>query len=246
MVEKKDKSVAPTSRSAGLQQPAGRAIDAFLSNARRLAPTATGQGGHLVFALDATMSRQPTWDMATGLQAQMFKTAADVGGLSVQLVYFRGLTECRASPWVAEADALTRLMTKIDCRGGHTQIGKVLSHVRREAAVRPVRVLVFVGDAMEENIDDLAVRAGELGLLGIKAFMFQEGRDPAAAAAFKEIARLTGGVYAAFDAGAPECLAGLLKAAAAYAGGGRAALEDLAKREAGEAKRLLTQMGPRS
>lgn len=243
MVDKKDSKI--TLGSGGVPQGQDKAIDAFLSSAKRLAPTATGKGGHLVFALDATMSRQPTWDLATGLQAQMFRTAAEVGGLSVQLVYFRGLAECRASPWVADASALTRLMTKIDCRGGHTQIGKVLSHVRREAASRPIRVLVFVGDAMEESIDDLAVRAGELGLLGIKAFMFQEGRDPAAASAFKEIARLTGGAYASFDAGAPDRLASLLKAAAAYAGGGLAALENLAKQETGEARLLLTQMGSR-
>ena len=101
------------------------------------------------------MSRQPTWDLACELQAEMFDAAGAVGGLSVQLVYFRGLGECRASSFVADAQALRDLMVKIDCRGGQTQIGKVLAHVRREAEKRPIAALAYVGDAMEENPDAL-------------------------------------------------------------------------------------------
>ena len=36
------------------------------------------------------MSRQPSWDLALELQADMFKAVKAVGGLDVQLVYFRG------------------------------------------------------------------------------------------------------------------------------------------------------------
>ena len=35
----------------------------------------------LIFALDATMSRQPTWDTACQLQGQMFSTAGKLGTL---------------------------------------------------------------------------------------------------------------------------------------------------------------------
>jgi hypothetical protein len=94
---------------------------------------------------------------------------------------------------------------------------------------------------MEENPDRLAALAGELALLGVKAFMFQEGRDPAAQRTFSDIARLTGGAYSAFDAGASARLEALLRAAAAYAAGGHAALA----REAGSdpaARLLLSQM----
>src|SRR5467141_964471 len=98
-------------------------IDAFLTRVRTLAPTtAPGQRGRLIFALDATMSRQPTWDSACRLQADMFREAASIGGLDIQLVYYRGLSECRASRWVSETEHLADLMTRIDCRGGHTQI----------------------------------------------------------------------------------------------------------------------------
>ncbi len=224
----------------------GRAeVDAFLNKARQVEAVAPAPGaGRLIFALDATMSRQPTWDMACALQGQMFAACAALGGLGVQLVYFRGMGECRSSSWVGDPRRLTELMSRIDCRGGHTQIGRVLAHIRDEARRQPVRAFVFVGDAMEENADDLCALAGELGLLGIKAFMFQEGHDLAAATAFREIARLTGGSYARFNAGSAAQLLDLLKAAAFYAAGGRAALQRLAESEAG-ARALLTQMGNR-
>jgi hypothetical protein len=219
--------------------PAG--VDAFLHAAKAISPRRDGKRGRLVFALDATMSRQPTWDLACRLQGEMFAQAGQAGGLDVQLVYFRGFSECRASRFVADPRSLTGLMERIGCRGGHTQILRVLDHVRGETRDKPVHALVYVGDAMEERLDDLCALAGELGLSGVKAFMFHEGGDPAAERAFREIARLTGGAYARFDASAPAELAALLRAAAAYAAGGRMALEDLARRDAG-AQRLLGQM----
>jgi len=66
------------------------------------------------------MSRQPTWDQACSLQAEMFREAAAVGGLDIQLVYYRGFGECRASSWIGDSDRLGALMSGIDCRGGQT------------------------------------------------------------------------------------------------------------------------------
>ena len=218
-------------------------IDAFLAQVKGLAPaTAPGGRGRLIFALDATMSRQPTWDTACRLQADMFREAASIGGLDVQLVYYRGLVECRSSPWVSQADRLAGLMERIDCRGGHTQIGKVIAHARRETQKTKVRALVFVGDAMEEKLDDLCHAAGELGLLSVPAFMFQEGGDPIAEQAFREIARLSHGAYCRFDPGAAHQLGELLRAAAAYAAGGMRALADLSARRDAGAIKLIRQM----
>src|SRR5262249_37501281 len=119
-------------------------IDAFLDQIRALGPARqTGTRGRLMFALDATMSRQPSCDAACTLQADMFREAAAIGGLDVQLVYYRGLTECRASQWVSQPEALGRLMERIDCRGGHTQIGKILGHARKESQATKVQALVF-------------------------------------------------------------------------------------------------------
>lgn len=217
------------------------AVDAFLEKADALAP-ARGCG-RLIFALDATMSRQPTWDLAQSIQGEMFRATAGQGGLEVQLVYFRGFDECRASRFVNGGEGLGRLMAGISCQGGKTQIGRVLNHARDEARAAPVGALVYIGDAMEENVDSLARTAGELGLLGVKSFLFQEGADPAAAAAFRELARLTGGAYAVFDASAPHRLRELLAAVAAYAAGGLPALEKRAKSGEDAARLLLAQIG---
>ena len=63
--------------------------------------------------------------------------------------------------------------------------------------------------------------------------MFQEGHDVAAEQAFREIARLTGGAWCRFDPGAAAQLRELLRAAAAYAAGGREALLRLSKTGSG-------------
>jgi len=235
------------SKDASKQTPAPAStrpeIEAFIEKVRGLGPAGTaGKRGRLIFALDATMSRQPTWDTACALQADMFREAASIGGLDIQLVYFRGLGECRASGWVAGTERLAELMSGIDCRGGHTQIGKVLSHARQEHGKQRVQALVFVGDAMEEAIDDLSQAAGELGLLGVPVFMFQEGGDPVAESAYREIARLSRGAYCRFDTGAAHELRELLRAVAAYAAGGIKALTDLSARKAGGARLLLAQL----
>jgi len=240
---RKDAAVGEDAANAPLARATGAsAVDAFLEKANRLAPAAEGARGRLVFALDATMSRQPTWDAAQALQGEMFATAAAHGGLDVQLVYFRGLQECRASAFVGGGSGLAALMAKIDCRAGRTQIAKILRHTLDEAKAARVGALVFIGDALEENADALAHHAGELGLRGVKAFMFQEGADSVARAAFREIARLSGGAYAAFDAGAPARLADLMNAAAAYAAGGLPALEKRAGEGRGAAQLLLSQL----
>jgi hypothetical protein len=211
----------------------------FVRRMKEIAPRSATGRGRLIFAMDATMSRQPTWDMALALQADMFETVKAVGGLDVQLVYFRGAGECRASKWVSDPAALAALMTRVACAGGFTQIRKVLSLARQEAGRKPVSALVYVGDCMEEDIDDLCGRAGELALLGVPVFLFQEGRDARAERAFREIARLTKGAWCRFDAGSAAQLKDLLSAVAAYAAGGRKALEALGGRGA---RALLEQL----
>jgi hypothetical protein len=233
--------IAMTKSNLEAPRPASAEVAAFVEAARRVPAPATSGRGRLIFALDATMSRQATWDLAQALQGKMFEAAANAGGLDVQLVYFRGMNECRASAFVSGGRGLAELMSRISVRGGTTQLRKVLRHARDEAKSAKLGALVFVGDAMEEKIDRLAATAGELAIAGVKAFMFQEGDDPAARRAFKEIARLTGGAYEAFNAGAAVRLEALLKAAAVYAAGGRTALAARADGD-GCARALLEQM----
>lgn len=222
------------------------AVDAFLATARRAPPPAGAAGGRgrLIFALDATMSREPTWDRACQIQGEMFEATRAIGGLDVQLVFYRGLGECKAGKWQPDARGLARLMSGVRCRGGRTQIGRLMTHAAKEAersakAGRRVGAMVFVGDAFEEDIDAVCDKAGRLALRGVPVFLFQEGREPVAEKAFREIARLTGGAWCPFDLGAPDQLKRLLSAVAVYAAGGLAALEDYSSSAGGGEARLI-------
>ncbi|MBK1866719.1 VWA domain-containing protein [Taklimakanibacter albus] len=219
-------------------------ISSFLEQVKRMPPAERGAGGRgrLIFAMDATMSRQPSWDRALQIQSEMFIETEKIGGLDVQLVYFRGFNECRASKWASEPSTLAQLMTGVDCRGGNTQIGKVLSHIRRAASENKISAAVYVGDAMEENVDRLCQTAGEIGLLNVPIFMFQEGRDGVTEQAFREIAKLTRGAYFRLDASSARQLRELLAAVAVYAAGGRQALADHSREKGGTARLLLEQL----
>lgn len=202
----------------------------------------SGERGRLIFAMDATASRGPTWDRACRIQAQMFEETAALGGLEIQLCYYRGYGEFHASQWTSQSDELLRQMTAVTFLGGHTQIEKVLKHANKETRLKKINALVFIGDCMEEDPDSLCQLAGELGIQGIPAFMFQEGHDPLAVRTFKQIARLTNGAYSPFDAHSAQQLHDLLSAVAVYAAGGRHALEDYGKRKGGSALQLIHQV----
>ncbi len=229
--------------AAGTELSQSGEVAAFLEQVQKLPPvTPSDKRGRLVLAMDATMSRQPSWDTALSIQGDMFAETARIGGLDVQLVYFRGFDECRASKWSSDPQSLAKLMAGIRCMGGNTQILRVLKHLRSEARAGKVNACICIGDAMEENIDTLAQLAGEIGLLGVPVFMFQEGRDGAAETGFREIARLTRGAYFRFGADSARILRELLRAVAVYAAGGYAALADHSARRGGAATLLLEQL----
>jgi len=224
------------------QKSSAPEVDAFL---RKLAATPVAGGGargRLIFAMDATASREPTWDRASHLQAEMFKETEALGGLEVQLIYYRGFGECKASPWVVNSGELLRFMSSVFCLAGQTQIGKVLKRAIKETKQKKVSALVFVGDAMEEDIDQIGHMAGELGLLGVPCFMFHEGGDPVSRRAFQQIARLSGGAFCNFDAGSARQLRELLSAVAVFAAGGRPALVDYSRRTGGLVPQLTHQV----
>lgn len=215
-------------------------VSAFLAKVAATPPPARRDGvrGRLLFAMDATASREPSWDQACQIQGAMFQTTASLGGLDVQLCFYRGFNEFNATGWVADARALAAQMSRVRCAGGATQIGRVLAHAKTQSRERRLNALVFVGDCVEEDPDRLCAAAGELGLLGVPAFMFHEGGEAVAGRTFREIARLTRGAYCRFEPGSAEQLRQLLSAVAVYAAGGRAALRDFSQRH-GELTRLL-------
>ena len=218
-------------------------VDAFLRDLQRApAIRPAGGRGRLIFALDATASRQPSWDRACRIQGEMFEATAALGGLDVKLVYYRGFNECKASRWMANAADLHRVMRAVSCIGGETQIERALAHAIAENQKQRVGALVFVGDAMEEKVDRLCQLAGELGLKGVPIFLFHEGGDAVAAGAFQQMAKLSRGAYLRFDLASADRLKDLLGAVAVYAAGGYRALTAYGERKGGEVLRLTSQL----
>jgi len=213
-------------------------ITQFLHKSRSITEFVQQQP-RLMFAVDATASRQPTWDRASHLQSEMFIASGKLGALAVQLCYYRGFADFYASRWLTDSAQLARLMGRVRCEGGHTQITRLLRHAQAEHRKAPVRALVFIGDAVEENPDELCSLAGQCGMLQLPLFLFQEGHERLVENTFRSMARLSGGAYARFDSSSAATLAALLGAVATFASGGRAALE---KRSDDSAKLLLQQL----
>jgi len=225
------------------QKSSKAAIDAFLEKVSSTPVTrSAGERGRLIFAMDATASREPAWDRACHIQGEMFKETAALGGLDIQLCYYRGFGEFQASQWLSSSDELLKRMARVSCQGGHTQIEKVLNQAIKQTKQKKVQALVFVGDCMEEDVDQLCQVAGELGMLGVPAFLFHEGAEPVAQRAFKQIARLTRGAYCSFNATSAGQLRDLLRAVAVYAAGGQSALQDFSKDRSEVVRKLTRQL----
>lgn len=232
-----EKSLSKTSSSAEIQ--------AFLTKVASLPASKQSQSKkRLIFALDATASREPAWKQARRIQGEMFDAASSVGTLEIQLCYFRGQNEFQASPWSANDGALRERMASVECIEGLTQIAKVLSHARDETRHTPVQALVFVGDSVEESTDRLYQLAGELGILRVPIFAFQERDEEEVTRVFKQLGKLSGGAHATFDSRSAEQLKALLRAVAIYAAGGREALLRFAESQGSDVLRLARQLGP--
>lgn len=180
-----------------------------------------------MFALDATASREPSWEQARALHGELFSAAATTTSLAVQLCYYRGMAEFKASGWLTSAGALLDCMSGVTCMAGMTQIGRVMRHALDAGSpAHPIRAVIFVGDACEETPDELLALAGQCGLKKIPLFLFQEGNDPGTRSVFQQMAKLSGGASVPFDADSAEHLRQLLGAVARYARGGIKALRD--------------------
>lgn len=202
-----------------------------------------GQRGRLLFGMDATASREPTWDTACQIQGDMFAETAALGGLDVQLAFYRGHGDFRATPWVSSSADLIPYMTRVRCLGGHTQLQRFLNYAAKAAGERKIDAVVFVGDALEEAVDDVCHAAGQLAMRGVPCFMFHEGLDQHAANGFRQVAEITKGAFCRFDSSSPGQLKALLSAVAVYAAGGRTALADFSAKRGGDVKLLAHQLG---
>jgi len=235
-----DKKITPGNRALPDTQDD---VDAFLQAVKSTPLSAASEGrGRLIFSLDATASRQRTWNKAMSLQNDMFTNTSGIGKLDVQLAYYRGFDECRASKWLRNADQVIGMMRKVSCQAGTTQIHRLLKHALAEARQSPVQALVFIGDCVEEDVDQLGNLAGQCRLLSMPVFIFQEGDDRQAHNAFRQVSSLSGGAHCRFDQSSASTLGNLLNAVAAYAAGGKQALLQLKQRGSGDAGTLLEQL----
>jgi len=237
---KKTKPKPPGTQGAKHPVSSANDVQQFLSKVASL-PKGSGDA-RLIFSLDATASRQSTWDVASQLQNEMFVSAQSLGGLNVQLCYFRGFGDFFSSDWQSDSKKLLGIMSSIRCQAGATQLQRLLQHSVDENQAKKIRCVVYIGDAMEENIDLLAQLAGKLGLLNVPLFMFQERNDSNAERAFKELSRLSGGAYSKFDSASAEQLKELLRAVAIYAAGGLKALQDFSAASSSGVKLLERQL----
>ena len=196
----------------------------------------------LLFSLDATASRAPTWSYASKLQRDMF-VAAHGSNLAVQLCYYRGASEFNISPWLTRTEDLLQHMAAVQCAPGATQIARLLRHyLTAGSTATPVRALIFIGDAVEEDPNQLLDLAASCRIKGQPLFVFQEGFDNAVGAVFQQLAALSGGAYARFDSSSADLLRELLAAVARFASGGRKALTQSGR----DSDKLLLSQLPQS
>ncbi len=219
---------------------------AFLDKVRSHAPTVrgpdAGQRARLMFALDATASREHAWDIASHYHAQMFSEANRHGELEIQLCFYRGYGEFKTTPWHHEAAVLQRAIVSVSCLAGRTQIAKLLRHALKETARQRIQAVVFIGDCVEESVDKLGDLAGQLGIHKVPLFIFQDGDDAVAARAFAHMAKLSGGAHCRFDAASANELGELLAAVASFASGGKPALKAIAANKGARVAALLEQL----
>ena len=205
------------------QRPGG--VTAFVSKARALKRVADAQN-RLIFALDATASREPTWYAARAMHQALFDVATEDATFALQLCYFRGLMEFEATPWMTKPGPLLDALNAVYCQGGATQIERVLRHALGEfEGSGSVKAIVYIGDACEENPDALNALAVQCRLAKRPLLLFQEGRDPTASRCFASMAALSNGAHVQLNDASGERLRELLKSAVRFVMGGRKALQ---------------------
>ena len=104
-------------------------VKAFLEQVSKApTPTKSKAMGKLIFGMDATASREPCWDIACQIQADMFVKTAALGQLQVQLCYYQGYGEFYVKNWTQDAAQLQQEMTSVRCKAGQTQLQRILEH----------------------------------------------------------------------------------------------------------------------
>ena len=215
-------------RAANAVASAAAALPAAFSHAEPPADAGTPPRPRLVFAVDATASREPAWAAARKVTDTLVQALP--GALDVALAVHGGARVHTFTPFTNNAATLRDRAAGVTCEAGMTRLLPILStSLRRQA----VRVVVYIGDVFEESLPQARQIADSLGLRGTKLIVLHDtSADPNArrdAEVFWDLAKRTGGCVLPFDASAPERLRDLLSAVAVYAVGGEKLLREKRK-----------------
>lgn len=238
----KDKKNLPALRSGFLEKVRqGKATAAATEKEIIESAIATQSRPRLLFAMDATASREGAWNVAKEITGTMFEAVP--GALDVALAWHSGGRLQQVTPFSPDTRSFLEKVHAVRCVAGGTALKEILA--RATSTVR-LKALIYIGDCFEENASEALELAKQLKLRGVRCFLFHDrssmvqGYDvDTASKVFGEIARITGGALLPFDESAPELVKQLLEAIAYYAAQGMKALQ--AKSKTLPAARLLLE-----
>jgi hypothetical protein len=214
-----------------------------LGHAEPPAETGTPARPRLVFAVDATASREPAWEAARQVTDALVKALP--GELDVALAVHGGSRVHTFTAFTDDANTLRDRAAGVTCEAGLTRLLPILSASLKQPAMR---VVIYIGDVFEESVTQGRRIADALGAQGTKLIVLHDTADPAArryAEVFWDLAKRTGGCVLPFEASASGRLRDLLSALAVYAVGGEKLLRERRHNLPG-AVALLEHLGNRS
>ncbi len=186
----------------------------------------------LLFRIDATASRRPSWDLARTITAVMFDSLPDQ--LDVALTWHASSMLQEITPFASDATRFAEAVRAMHTQAGATRLNAILQEA---IGISPhIRALVYAGDCYEEEVEIAYAQARKLKLLGVKCFFFHDTlSDPnspyvrQAREVFEKIVAITGGMVLSFAPDTPEQMKDPLEAIATYAAGGLKLLEQRQK-----------------
>jgi hypothetical protein len=171
----------------------------------------------LVFAIDATASRDRAWEAAKQVTDCIFRAAP--GGIEVALAVHSGGKLARFSPFHPHVDNIRDEAAGVACVAGPTRMLDIMEETLRRTGVK---ALVYIGDCFEEDMERGLAVAERLGLRGIKLVVLHDTTTggTGSGGAFRMMAARAGGLVLPFDMSSLDRLADALSAVGAYVAGG--------------------------
>ena len=213
-----DKVKKAKSTAVAAQSSSKKALGAALNNKR--VPL-------LLFAMDATASREPAWAAAQKITSKMFEQIP--ADLRVALAYHSGGELKEVTPYTDNAKQFADKVHQVRCQAGATALNAILSNA---AQTRGLKALVYIGDCFEEDEQTAYDIAKQLKMTGTKCFFFHDTSCGSgwsvdgAREVFDNIVTITGGAVMDFNDQVIQESGDLLQAVAVFASVGKKALEN--------------------